>query len=396
MRLLAYGLLAFQVVQAVVERRTLSAYMESYWLVTYDHGFVRRGLNGAILVPFGIDSSPSIAGAAWILAGLAVVAVVVLMELLFRARTARSAALGILLGCTPFLVDYTVYQRRPDLVGLPLLVGLGLVLLYARRRLVLWCGLIGLLFAISVFVHEATATYALPWALVMIAVMAPRLPAPTLRTRVAGLLALIIVPAFVALVVVATFGQASRTTVNQLRADATSLEIGTRPNGTPRATAFDFLSDDVSKALDRVQEIPKAVKVGDFAFGGFIVGIQLVWLWWWVKPRIWRQLLAAGPAIATVAVLAVLGGTAVLFATGIDWLRWVALIGGAGLIACGFALLAEDEPIAEDGPTPAPDRTDRVQVHTVLPFVAIYLAAMAPIIQGVQLSHAARILLLRE
>ncbi len=303
------------------------------------------------------------------------------------------AALGILLGCTPFLVDYAVYQRRPDLVGLPLLVVFGVVLLYARRHVALWCGFVGLLFGISVFVHEATATYALPWALVMVAVMAPRrLPRPTRPTQVAGLLGLIVVPAFVALVVVGVFGQASRTTVNQLRADATSLKIGTRPNGTPRATAFDFLSDNVRTALDRVQAIPKAVKVGDVAFAALLVGIQLAWLWWWVKPRIWSQLRAAGPAIATVAVLAVLGGTAVLFATGIDWLRWVALIGGAGLITCGFALLAEERAPK----VAAADAPDRVEVNTLLPFLAVYLAALAPIVQGVQLSRAADILLLRQ
>ena len=89
-----------------------------------------------------------------------------------------------------------------------------------------------------------------------------------------------------------------------------------------------------------------------------------------------------------MCIVAVIGGTLVLFATGIDWLRWVALVGSAWLIACGFSLLAAE-------PEPEAESSDRVEVPTLLPLAAIYLAALAPLDALTRLSGAIRTLTLR-
>ncbi len=182
-RVLAYALLAFQVLQANRARRFLSPYMQSYWVVTYRHGFVRRGLTGELLRPLGAANTSQIANAAWMVAIVTVVAVIILMELLFRRRTPQSCALGVLLACSPFVIGYAVYQRRPDLLGIPLLVIFGIALLHTRRRISMasLCVAVGVLLGVVVLVHEAVALYALPWALVMIGVVAPR--AATRRQR---------------------------------------------------------------------------------------------------------------------------------------------------------------------------------------------------------------------
>lgn len=388
-RVLAYALLVVQVVQAVDARRYLSPYMQSYWVVTYRHGFVRRGLTGEIIRPLGAASSSAVANAAWLVAAVTVVAVIVLMELLFRRRTPAACALGVLLACSPFVIDYAVYQRRPDLLGIPLLVLFGIGLLYARRRVaaVGLCLAFGVLTALVVLVHEAIALYALPWALVMICVVTSTRAEPrTASRRPLALIAAFAVPALIALMVVGLWGRASTTQVTRLGRDASFLERGTRPDGTPRVLAFDFLHDTPSAALDRVRAIPGDTKLGILTLGAILVALQGAWVWWWARPRLKDGLVRSGPVLSALCIISVVGGAVLLFATGVDWLRWVALVGSAWLVTCAVSILARDD---------GTERPDRVEVPILLPVAAIYLAALTPLDEFQKLATTIRTLTLR-
>jgi hypothetical protein len=285
-------------------------------------------------------------------------------------------------------MDDAVYQRRPDLIGISVLVLLGVTLLRPRKLLAPMCLAVGVLFALGALVHEATAVYAIPWALVMVAVMATRqLESPPSRSaRLMRLLALVAVPALVVLVAVAMWGRASPTKVEALERGASFLHIGTRPDGTPKVTAIDFLADDPAAAVDRVGAVPQRDKVGSVVLAVFLVAVQAAWLWRWVHPRLWSRLAEAGPLIAATGWIAVAGSAVALFALGVDWLRWIALIGTAWLITCAFAVLTAKGPV---------ERTDRVEVPTILVVVAVYLAAIAPLDALTQLGVVSRTLSLR-
>ncbi len=199
-------------------------------------------------------------------------------------------------------------------------------------------------------------------------------------------MAMFAVPPLIALLVVSGWGRASTAELAGIREDASFLHVGTRPDGTPRVTALDFLGDSVASAQDRVQEMPSDMKLGSLVVGAILIAMQGAWLWWWARPRLTAQLGRSGPILSALCVVAVVLGTATLFVTGVDWLRWVALAGGAWLITCGISILADDE---------STERTDRVMVPTVLPFVAIYLAVLAPLDSFYELGAVFRTLTLR-
>ena len=82
-------------------------------------------------------------------------AVLVTCELLVRRRTGSSFAMAILLAASPFAIDFFIVDRRPDLLGIVLLVALGIALVRVRGAALLpWLVAFGVAFAALVLVHE--------------------------------------------------------------------------------------------------------------------------------------------------------------------------------------------------------------------------------------------------
>ncbi len=135
-RLFAAVLVGFQVVQGLSDPIPTGnrLFTESYYLVTYNHGFIRRGLLGEVIhLVVGVPSRGQVDVVADLVVVLAIGAVLVLMELLIRRATPDSWAMALLLAASPFTIDFFLVDRRPDLLALVLLVALGLVVSRGTR-----------------------------------------------------------------------------------------------------------------------------------------------------------------------------------------------------------------------------------------------------------------------
>ena len=422
-RLLAYGLVAFQVVQGGYAARANAndPFVESYYLITYRHGFVRHGLMGEVLRLVGAPTSASTGKiASFVVAGVMVVALVVAIELLIRQRSAPSAAMAVLLAASPFCIDFALVDRRPDLVAIALLVVLGLVVTRVRSHQVAWLAAVGIGFGAMVLVHEDAALIELPWAVVLVAVAtlgrtgrvfggrsdrrgdhADRRMVLRLTARLAALGVAPFLAALAALLSgVPSPGQAAR-----LRADV----VGFRYKGQ---TEFDYLRQTLSQSFHLVGSMPRFVQRDTIAVGLVLVALQVIWVVRWVAPGLWEPFARAGNrSVGALVAVIVSGATVLLFATGFDWLRWFCDCGASWLVVQAFAVLVL-APSPHDGgagrraarqrfpsgewtmrdalATPSSGAADSgsgrgdprgqgIPLPAWLPAAAVYLAAMPPL-----------------
>jgi len=118
------GAVAYQVFQRVVNNGyELSVYGRSLWYVSYQFGFVRRGLAGEVLrrALGRTPTVPEVAFAQNVIAVVTVASAAWLVWLLCRRRTAIAYALAALMAVSPFGFDFVGGSRRPDLVAFLLL-----------------------------------------------------------------------------------------------------------------------------------------------------------------------------------------------------------------------------------------------------------------------------------
>ncbi|QGF23868.1 hypothetical protein [Raineyella fluvialis] len=158
----------------------------SYWLVTYDYGFVRRGLGGEIiqLLSGRADRVPTWLTylAPWSAALLPAIALYLVIAALVRHGTRSSVALAMLLACSPWTFDALIAYGRPDQFGLVWLITVGAVLLPTRGRppaLVAVLTVLGLAGGVLTLVHEASMGI---WGIVVLVLIAVADTAP--RTKV--------------------------------------------------------------------------------------------------------------------------------------------------------------------------------------------------------------------
>jgi hypothetical protein len=235
-RALTYGLLLIQAAQTAW--RPTNDYSLSYWLLNYDRGFARRGLGGEFAQLLPIDLSQSIKVAAALAAIVCIVAVIVLLEVLVRRRTTATAALAVLIVGSPFLVDQVLSQRRPDQLGLVLLIATGFASMRPSSRWVF--GLLGLLFGASMFVHEGIAFYYLPAAAFLLLLRHDR------RDVDVPSALLLLVPPALGVAIVTAFGTA---TVKDVAALQASLPLPD-PNWNIQVMMGDSLGDTIQRVGD--------------------------------------------------------------------------------------------------------------------------------------------------
>jgi hypothetical protein len=371
LRLLVYSLLTFQVAQATWFRTSLFPFIRSYWVIGYDHGFVRRGLTGAALeLVAGSPSVLTIEVAAFVVAVVALAALVVLVELLLRRGTSETAALAVLLACSPFTAEYVAFQRRPDLLAVPVVVGFGIALVRAPQRRHFWCAAAGLAFGALALAHEAVALQTVPWVLVLTVVILARDAHRHRRTDVREelrCLAWLSAPVAAVFLLVARFGLPGPGRAAAIRADAAHFHW---QRGT---TMLDVLGDSLGDSFARVRGLPHDGLTATVLFGLLLVVIHAVWLSKWANVSVVRVAWQARPHVVGIgSVLAVVIGTVAMFATGVDWLRWIA---GSGLMWLLVSAIVSLAPTDSDGATSQPGA---VLSRSVVP-VAIYLALLFPL-----------------
>ena len=393
-RLFAGVLVAFQVAQGLADPIPLGnkRFTQSYYLVTYGHGFIRRGLLGEMLhLVLGLPTLSDVDLVADLVVGMSVIAVVVVIELLIRHGTSGSWAMALLVAASPFTIDYFLSDRRPDLLALVLLVVLGLVLHRGRRALA-WSAAVGVGFAVLVLVHEDVILIEVPWALLLVLMNSDQRhaiesePAPGVRKPWMRLVA-VAGPPMMATAVVLTFGLPSTRQVEALQGDVSGLHL----TGN---TVFTYLPNSIHTSIDQVGAIPTSAMVRTLVLGAVLIGLQLAWVFRWVRPRLGQVVDASGHRIVGLGLGAVVvATTTVLFATGFDWVRWFADCGASWLIVQAFAALSADSrgddgqalalgrtgshgPTTQEPHAPAPEG---VPLSRWLPALAVYLVAVPPL-----------------
>ena len=204
-------------------------------------------------------------GVADLVAILAIGAVLMLIELLIRRGSPESCSMAILLAASPFIFDYIVVDRRPDLLAIPVLVALGLVLMFKTRGLIVWLGGMGIVFGALALVHEDVLMLELPWAIVLVTVatlgrsddLAAREGTSPIKILV-GRLAALVIPSAIAAVALVAYGLPSAKKVAELRAEVSSFPL----HG---GTMFEYLPDTLSASLHLVGSIPQSVRLHTIA-----------------------------------------------------------------------------------------------------------------------------------
>ncbi len=386
-------LVVLQVLQGAFDRVPAGnvQFTESYYLVTYHHGFIRRGLLGEVLrLLFGVPTRGEVDVTADLVVALAVGAVLVTAELLIRRGTASSYAMAILVVATPFSIDFFIVDRRPDLLALVVLVALGIVLVQVGRNLLPCLVAFGLGFGAMVLVHEDVVLVQIPWAVVLVTVATLGAEGvvvggerPGLARILAARLGVLVVPSALAVAALLAFGLPSAGRVRALESDVAGYHfVGN--------TVFSYLPDSIATAMGQVGAIPDSAMVRTLALGLVLVALQLAWIARWVRPGLGSPFARRGNRAMGVALaVLVLGAAALLFATGFDWLRWFADCGASWLIVQAFAtLLADPGPGGRVGtptdttgqvPQPPQDMPGPVDLSHWLPVLAVYLAAVPPL-----------------
>jgi hypothetical protein len=226
---------------------------------------------------------------------------------------------------------------------------------------------------VLVFVHEGVLLETVPFAVLLVAVLTP-----ANDRRLLGI-ALLVAPAVVAGVAVAIFGTASATEVAALRADARGFSLGT-------VTAFDYVDDSLRTSLELVRAMPLRIKTASLGLG---LGLAAVHGWWivrWVREHPVRVVRERATRLGDVALISAAAATLALFGIGVDWVRWFASIGCTLLIVVSFVLLSR----------PSGKQLERVTLPRLLPLVAIYLTALAPLPEFAFPKDVVRLLVLKQ
>jgi hypothetical protein len=387
--------LAVAIAYQVIQRFTytgygMSEYGRSLWYVTYQHGFVRRGLAGEVLrtISGGRPTIATVDLVQNVVAITTLAAMVALVAVLARRRTVIAYAAAGALVVAPFAFDSVGGQRRPDLLAFLLLA---LVALKAGSRPVVPTRLAlvaGALLAVCTLASEAAPLIVAPW-LVLVVIAATRSRhGPRARIGMPSLLC--IAPSAVVLLVLATHGAPSSTHVRALELDAPNIIEG-------HGSVFEYLGDTFHDSIQRVLERSNPEL-------SIVIGLALLALLLLVFRRAWPALHAlaawllptrAGRWTWSLATAAV---TTALFALGFDWLRWITVIVFAALLAVAGIVLIDGRSARSAMPDAwrgaVPEHVHLSANGVVAAAAATYLLVLPPLPNFVsQVTSGARLLL---
>jgi hypothetical protein len=355
----------------------LSEYGRSLWYVSYQSGFVRRGLAGELLRT-ALGSTPTLRAVDLLQNALGVtmlVATAALVLVLCRQRTVIAYATAGLLVVAPFGFDAVMGQRRPDLVGFLLLAVVGIWAAVRRVPVVVFGVVSGALLAVSALVSEVSPLIVGPWLVLVVAAAARAYDETRRRTLLA--IALTGAPSALALGVLVTLGRATPATVS-------ALEAAAPPEIRGHGSVFAYLGDTFRGSLVRVIEGPARLALS-IVVGALLVGLLMfcarsalpfarATFAWALPTRVERATWLTG----------MLAAATLLFALGLDWLRWISAFAFAGLLATGaIVALTGRSPVGPPGRdgwqrplTPVRSCSVPAMLSAV---VAIYLLLLPPL-----------------
>ncbi|GAB2908764.1 hypothetical protein GCM10027047_03630 [Rhodococcus aerolatus] len=352
-RALVGVLVVLQLARSVTRGPT--PFARSYYSVDYRAGFVRRGLAGQVLHLLAGPGQTAVTWAAVVVALVPTLAVLALLEALVRRRTAAAAATAVLLAASPFVLDQLWLHRRPDQLGLAVLVATGFATARGRARPVVLAAC-GVGWAVVALVHEGAVLYSGTAAVGLVVVAAPDAAA---RWRGALLVG---GPGLVAVVAATVLGAATP-------AQAAALQATARPETRGDSVLF-YLGDGVGDSLRRVVGFDHGAQAAVLVVGAVLVAVHLGWLRATGVADVLAEARRRLPR-GWLAVVVVVPGSALLltFATGTDWARWVCAFGAAWLVSSASRVLAR--------PDPQPGAPVGLPVGLVV--LALYLAALSPL-----------------
>ncbi|MET0628262.1 MAG: hypothetical protein ABW033_07390 [Acidimicrobiia bacterium] len=344
--------LAFQVFQRFVNNGyELSAYGRSLWYVSYEFGFVRRGLAGELLRR-ALGHTPTVPQVAMVQNAIAVITVMAaawLVVVLCRQRTVIGYAIAALLAVSPFGFDFVGGSKRPDLVAFLLLALVAVWSTTTRVDPIVLGAVSGALLALSALFSEAGPLVVAPWLVLLVLVLARSRGRSRWECGIAGVLAA--APSVLALGALALTGRASAAAVAALEQVA-PLDVG------GRGTVFPYLDDTVLVSMGKVGT---RFPVTSLVVGAFLVGticflgrrlrpVVASVISWALPTPAWRRLWSVG----------FVGVTVLLFGLGFDWMRWVtsimfaaSLAGGAIVVIVGRGVTAPEDMIRWYRPVPS-------------------------------------------
>jgi hypothetical protein len=341
--------IAYQVIQRFTYTGYgMSEYGRSLWYVTYAHGFVRRGLAGEVLRTI-VGGRPTIATIDLVQNIVAVVtlaAVVVLVVLLARRRTAIAYAAAAALAVAPFAFDSVGGQRRPDLLAFLLLALVGCwgatrAVVPTRAALVA-----GALLGLCTLASEAAPLIVAPWLVLVVVAVTRARRGP--GARVGLPVALCVVPSALVLAVLAARGAPSAEHVFALELDAPGIIAD-------QGSVFVYLGDTFGSSFQRVVERsnPQLSILVGVILVGLLIAVFRASLPYLFTLRSWLLPTRTGRTTWTTATSV---ATALLFALGFDWLRWITVITFAALLAIAAIVLVDGRAAF---PSPERDRWHR-------------------------------------
>lgn len=330
----AAAMIGAVVLHVASRAHVIGEWQASQLFISYEYGFVRRGLPGEILALL-TDRNPgsgAVASAAVLLASAALLAWSFLGFVVLKRISAGSPRLlaAATLVASPFTVSLTIIDiGRYDAVGLVALAVLVGVSERARPSVVCVVG--------AVCVTIATATAEILFAVVgPVAVLACWHASSANMTRRAALSSVLIVGPG-AMIALASFAlQPTEAVMNQFLADA--LQVRPDIHQGPYANAVSALDQGVERVGAGIFEMAVATLLFETVLFASCYGAS-VWL-------LWR--LAGQPAqpLFEVAVMGFACVALILTVLGIDYLRWWALA-FAGVVAV-IALLPRSRPPRSD------------------------------------------------
>lgn len=305
-------------------RSGASEFEKSYWLVTYEHGFVRRGLGGELLRLLPGQTTPELVlGAALgtsILSALAVLGVIVALA---RRGTRPALWLALLLAASPFTLEAALNKHRPDQLGL---VVLAMMALWGGRR---WAQITSaVLLATLVFVHEGTLV---SYGLFILPLVVREGRWAEWRNAAA-----FFAPAGVATGIVLVWGRASPAQVDALLRDPATVALLQRPTDTDYSV-LPYLGDSLRDSFAVVAAFPVEKAVLMVLWAVLLAAVHAGWL-------SWSRVSVPGTWLAWLPALA---GFAFVHVTAVDWQRWTSAA-FTGLLIVAAALL----PARAAEPTP--------------------------------------------
>jgi hypothetical protein len=334
-----------------------------YWAISWEHGFVRRGLCGEVA---GLLPAGDLESAAQLLTGLSASVATASLATVALVRLLRgdpvSVALGLALLAGPVGVIMLWHDPRPEYFGYPAFL---LVMAACRCRSAgqtvmvrCWLGLAAALLAVVTLASENVLFAVLPWCVVLLTVTTVGAP---LAERVRLVIGFVALPG-VAAAAVLLGGRADAAQLALLREDAARLD------GEP-VDFMRFVGQDLGQSLSMVVHSGVGHRMSMVLVAVAIVAVLVAVLLVCGVRREWSRL----PVDRLVVLSLGLPVAGLLFqgATGLDWPRWV------GQVACGALLTLTCWGVLVPDPGPARWRPPLVG-GVALCFSALLLVPAVP------------------